>query len=253
MIEVRPMMRRPDGAAPNWFLREPRKDVSARVFCLPYSGCGATMYRRWPLVRDGVEFCAVQLPGRENRMREPSFESYEELAVDLSEGLRPYLNVPFALFGHCSSALAAFETAVRLCETGIAPARLFVSSEVAPQDGPYGYFLELEDQELSRELADLLIGMGGKPHTGLVELMLDVLRRDVNVNKRYVKPDPPRLPCPITAIGWKDDTDIEPRQMTGWSRCGQTELVLLNGGHYEFVEAPDALLDVLVRGVRGVR
>jgi surfactin synthase thioesterase subunit len=250
MIEVGPVKSRPSGAAPKWFLREPRKDVSARVFCLPFSGCGASMYRQWPSVRDGVEFCAVQLPGRENRMREPSFESYEELAVDLSEGLRPYLTVPYALFGHCSSALAAFETAVRLCEMGITPARLFVSSEVAPQDGPYGHFLELEDEELSRELADLFIGMGGKPHPELFELLLNVLRRDVNVNKRYVKPNPPRLPCPITAIGWTDDTGIEPRQMIGWSRCGQTESVLLKGGHYEFVGAPDALLDVLVGGVR---
>jgi surfactin synthase thioesterase subunit len=180
-------------------------------------------------------------------MREPSFESYEQLAVDLAEALRPYLNVPYALFGHCSSALAAFETAARLCETGPTPARLFVSSEVAPQDGPYGYFLELDDEGLSRELSELLVGMGADPHPGLIELTLGVLRQDVEVNKRYVKSDPPCLSCPITAIGWKDDAGVEPRLMSGWSRCGATESVLLGGGHYEFVGAPDALLDVLVR------
>jgi len=233
-----------------WFLREPRTDVSARVFCLPYSGCGATMYRQWPESRDGVEFCAVQLPGRENRMREPAFDSYEQLAVELAEALRPHLDVPYALFGHCSSALAAFETAARLCEAGPAPARLYVSSEVAPQDGPYGYFLGLDDEGLSRELADLLVGMGAEPHPGLIELTLGVLRHDVDVNKRYVKPDPPRLSCPITSIGWKDDSGVEPRLMDGWSRCGETETVLLDGGHYEFVGAPEELMDVLVRGVR---
>ncbi|RLK24881.1 surfactin synthase thioesterase subunit [Micromonospora sp. M71_S20] len=233
-----------------WFLKEPRADASARIFLLPYSGCGATMYRQWPSMRDGVEFCAVQLPGRENRMREPAFDSYEQMALALAEALRPYLDVPFGLFGHCSSALAAFETAARLCETGPAPARLFVSSEVAPQDGPYGYFLGLDDEGLSRELAGLLIGMGVQPHPGLIDLTLGVLRHDVDVNKRYVKPDPPVLSCPITSIGWRDDYGVEPRLMDGWSRCGETQTVLFDGGHYEFVGAPDGLLDLLVRGVR---
>lgn len=233
-----------------WFLKQPRTDVAARVFLLPYSGCGAAMYRRWPSMRDGVEFCAVQLPGRENRMREPSFDSYEQLAVELAAALRPYLDVPFGLFGHCSSALAAFETAARLCATGPAPARLFVSSEVAPQDGPYGYFLELDDERLRGELVGLLTGMGAQPHPGLIELTLGVLRHDVDVNKRYVKPDPPVLSCPITSIGWLDDHGVRPPLMRGWARCGTTETVLLDGGHYEFVGAPDGLMDVLVRGVR---
>lgn len=29
-----------------WFLREPSPESAVRVFCLPYSGCGASMYRQ---------------------------------------------------------------------------------------------------------------------------------------------------------------------------------------------------------------
>lgn len=225
------------------FLRPPLPEADARVFLLPYSGCGASMYRRWPTLHEGINFCPVQLPGRENRMREAAFGTYEELADSLAEELLPHLDRPYALFGHCSSALAAYQTAVRLTSRGCPPpSRLFVSSEVAPQDGPYGRFLEMTDAELSEELRELLIGMGGEPHPDLIDLTLRVLRQDVEVNKRYKVPEPVRLSCPITSVGWTGDTGIEPRMMTGWSACGDVEDVLLGGDHYAFVGAPAELL-----------
>ncbi|WP_314176405.1 thioesterase II family protein [Streptomyces winkii] len=225
------------------FLREPLAEARARVFLLPYSGCGASMYRQWPALLDGVNFCPVQLPGRENRMREAPFETYEKLADSLAEELAPHLDRPYALFGHCSSALAAYETAVRLTERGgRAPSRLVVSSEVAPQDGPYGRFLEMTDDELAEELRELLIGMGGEPRPDLIDLTLGVLRHDVDVNKRYHTPRPTPLACPITSVGWSGDSGIEPSMMGGWSACGDVEHVLLEGGHYAFAGAPPELL-----------
>lgn len=225
------------------FLKGPLPEARARVFLLPYSGCGASMYRQWPAMLDGVNFCPVQLPGRENRMREAPFDSYEELADALAEELSPHLDRPYALFGHCSSALAAYETAVRLTESGgREPAGLVVSSEVAPQDGPYGRFLEMTDDELAGELRELMVGLGGEPHPDLIDLTLKVLRHDVEVNKRYHRADPPRLTCPITSVGWSEDTGIEPRMMGGWSACGDVGEVLLDGDHYAFVGAPPELL-----------
>jgi len=240
----------PSGRRARWFLREPVPHAQARVFCLPYSGCGASMYRQWPAERDGVNFCPVQPPGRENRLREPSFATYQALADVLAEELLPYLDRPYGLFGHCSSALAAYETAVRLTERGHPPpARLYVSSEVAPQDGPYGRFLELEDAELAGELRELMVQLGGTPTPTFIEMTLGVLRQDLEANRRYYLADPPVLPCPITAIGWTGDVGMEPWRMTGWAACGDTTPVVLDGSHYRFMEAPDALLRLLVDGV----
>ena len=234
-----------------WFLREPSPTATARLFCLPYSGCGASMYRQWPTELDGVEVCPVQLPGRENRMREPAPTTYESLADDLAEALHPYLDRPYALFGHCGSALAAYETAVRLTQRGHpAPARLFVSSEVAPQDGPYGRFLELTDDELAVELVELVAELGGTLEPSLLALYLGVLRGDVDMNTRYRVPDPVRLPSRITAIGWTEDTGIPPSLMSGWSACGDTDFQLLEGGHYRFIEAPEELRALLAAGLR---
>lgn len=236
-----------------WFLKEPLPDARARVFCLPYSGCGASMYWKWPVEYEGVNFCPVQLPARENRLREPYVDSYQELADLLAEHLAPYLDQPYGLFGHCSAALPAYESAVRLVERGLPePARLLVSSQVAPQDGPYGSFLEMDAAQLADMLRELFAGMGNSnPSPGFVDMALGVLRQDLEVNRRYRVPDPPVLPCPITVIGWSEDTSVPEDLMGGWSVCGKTDRVTLDGGHYSFVDAPQALLNEIVAGFEG--
>lgn len=116
-----------------WLLRKPTADSTYRLFLLPYSGVGASMYARWPARLGPAEVCLVQPPGRENRFREPHYGRYEDYAAALVDDIRPLLDRPFAFFGHCSSALAGFATALHLQRLGLpVPDRLFVSSEVAP-------------------------------------------------------------------------------------------------------------------------
>jgi len=236
----------PRTAAARWFLREPSPEGAARLFCLPYSGCGATMYRNWPRFLGDIEICRVQPPGRENRTREAAYETYEQLADDLAEVLLPYLDRPFAFFGHCGSALPGYETTVRLLQRGYPmPLRLFVSSQVAPHQGPAGRFLSMSDEELAKEVGELIVQLGGKPRPDLVELSLGVLRADVDANKRYHPAEPVRLPCPITALGWRHDAEVDHALMAGWADCGATTFRLLDGEHYRFMDGPDELMDVL--------
>jgi surfactin synthase thioesterase subunit len=204
------------------------------------------MYRHWPTFIEGIELCPIQLPGRESRMRESAHTTYESLADALADALEPYLDRPYALFGHCGSALAAYETSVRLVERDYPqPAALFVSSEVAPQDGPYGRFLQMTDAELAEELRKLVIEMGGTPHPQLLDMLLGVLRIDVDANKQYHIPDPVKLPCPIVSIGWRGDNGVLPELMSGWTQCGETTFELLDGDHYAFLDAPEPLLSLI--------
>jgi len=234
-----------------WLSREPSPAATGRIFLIPYSGCGAGLYRQWPQQRDGVEFVRVRLPGRETRMAEPTFQSYQELATAMIPAIEPYLDVPFGFFGHCSSALVSYEVSARLMRTGRPmPARLYVSAEVAPQDGPVGTFFDMTDEELGGELDGLIRQQGGLPSPELIELYLEVLRADVEANKRYVVPDPSRLSCPITAIGWTEDKAMPFSTMGGWAACGDTDSVLLEGTHHRFIEAPAELVDLLCAGLR---
>ncbi|HEY4021079.1 MAG TPA: thioesterase domain-containing protein [Pseudonocardiaceae bacterium] len=242
----------PTETRPIWFMNSLSDTATARLFCFPYSGCGATMYQAWPRWIGGIEVVPVQLPGRENRMREPHFGTYEQLAATLVEGLRPFLDRPYALFGHCGGALPAAETVLRLATAGLpAPARLYVSSQVAPQDGPYGRYLGLTRDELSGELGALMRAAGGEPDPEILDVLLDVLVEDVDANRRYRKDVAPRFGCPLTAVGWTRDVEIPPALMTGWADCGPTRDVLLEGEHYTFLDPPDALLAEFAAGLPG--
>jgi surfactin synthase thioesterase subunit len=234
---------------PRWLLRQPDPEAGARLFCLPYSGSGATMYDRWPRRFGDVEVCLVQPPGRQNRIREPHYETYEQLAAGLIEFLSPHLDRPFAFFGHCSGALPGVEATRQLAAAGLPlPRRLFVSAQVAPHDGPYGRLLELEREELRDELASIIVNMGGQPTDAMLNLGLDLLVKDIEANKRYIVPGPLDLPCAITVIGWSDDREIPMQLMGGWrATSANCRYVLLDGGHFEFLGAPQALLAEIAR------
>src|SRR5437879_13597685 len=95
-------------AQPRWFLRQPKPDAKARLFCFPYSGCGATMYQQWPRRFGDVDVCLLQPPARQNRSRDPHYQTYEQLAESLLEFLPPCLARPFALLGDLGGALPRY-------------------------------------------------------------------------------------------------------------------------------------------------
>ncbi len=244
-----PASSRPLGRTP-WLPRGPSAAASGRVFCLPYAGCGASLFRNWPRERDGVEFLPVELPGRETRLREPVPGTFEELAGALIDGIRGYLDVPFGVFGHCWSALAGYEVAVQLQRAGPpVPRRLYVSSSTPPHSGIPSRLHGVDGAQLADEISGTIRALGGQPHPGLVELYVDVLRADVAVGGRYAVGTPVRLRCPITAIGWSEDTEVEPGQMAGWQDCGDTTFAVLPGRHHRFVDAPAPLLGLLCSGL----
>jgi surfactin synthase thioesterase subunit len=91
--------------------------------------------------------------------------------------------------------------------------------------------------------------MGHRPHPELIAIYVQVLRADLDVSQRYRRHDPPRLSCPVTAIGWAGDTDVPAALMSGWAACGDTEFVVFPGVHHEFIAAPPRLLAMLRAGV----
>ncbi|WP_305787973.1 thioesterase II family protein [Symbioplanes lichenis] len=234
---------------PNWLLRQPDPQAPARLFCFPYSGAGATMYERWPRRVGDAELCLIQPPGRQNRIREPHYGSYERLAAQLIDVMVPYLDRPFAFFGHCSGALPGVEVTRQLAAAGLpVPRRLFVSAQVAPHDGPYGKLLGQDRAGLRETLAELITNLGGTPTDALLDFGLDLLVQDVEANKRYVVPAPLDLPCGITAVGWSEDDQIPLSLMGGWKEMtADCRSVLLDGGHFAFLSAPGPLLAEIAR------
>lgn len=229
-----------------WLIRPPSSEALARVFLLPYAGSGAGLFRGWPKQYGDLDLLPVELPGRETRLADRMPATFQDLAARMIDGLAGVLDRPYAFFGHCWSALLAYEVTAQLERSALpAPVHLFVSSQVAPHQGPVGRMLGMTDAEMADELATTIRALGGQPHPALVSLYVEVLRTDVDVSRKYVVPDPAVVSCPVTAIGWTADEEVVADRMGGWTRCGRTDVVVLEGRHHRFVDAPRELMDVL--------
>src|ERR1700685_2865744 len=86
-----------------------KPDARFRLICFPHAGGGASMFSSWArAIRPEVELCAVQMPGREERLNEAPLNNWDELIERSAEALRPWTTLPFALLGHSLGANLAF-------------------------------------------------------------------------------------------------------------------------------------------------
>src|SRR5579883_2155511 len=114
---------------------KPNPQARLRLFCFPYAGGAASIYRLWPqLLPETIEVHAIQLPGREGRLLEPTYVRLAPIIDEVTQAIAPLLDRPFALFGHSLGALLAFELARQLRRLQRPqPIHFFASARRAPQ------------------------------------------------------------------------------------------------------------------------
>ncbi|MFD5184522.1 thioesterase II family protein [Streptomyces sp. NPDC058372] len=230
-----------------WFVRPPSTDRPARIFCFPYSGSGASAFSAWPVSIADAEVCPLQFPGRENRLAESHYGTYEKLAADLVEALRPRLDRPYALFGHCAGALPALEAAALLAELRLPQPDCFVvSGQAAPHDGARDRMLTMTEAELRGELEAVVRSRGIDPRPDIVDVGLAVLLRDLAAAREYRRTEPVVLGCPIVVLHWRDDPEVSLDQLQGWRQYSDSvQFRVIDGGHHDFMNAPDELQELL--------
>jgi medium-chain acyl-[acyl-carrier-protein] hydrolase len=246
--------------ASSWFTRlASHPDPSLRLFCFPYAGGGAAIYRTWPTgLTAPVELYAAQLPGRGGRMREPPLTRLGRVVGAVSREILPFLDKPFAFFGHSMGALISFELARLLRrENGLTPAHLFVSGRRAPQLPPDPRITyNLPEPEFLEEVRRL----DGTPkevleHPELMAVMSPLLRADFEVVETYSYVPEPPLDCPVTVFGGLRDKDVGREVLEPWREqtASHFTLRMLPGGHFFLQSDRDLLLSLLSEELRRVR
>lgn len=231
--------------------QKPNPNADMRLFCFPYAGGSAVIFRDWVSLLPGrIELCAIELPGRGTRFREQAFTSLSALIEAVAFAILPYLDRSFVFFGHSFGGLLSFELTRYLRRTARAmPTQLLISGRRAPQlplTKPKIH--NLPDLELIQELRRL----NGTPevilqNADLMELLLPVIRADFTVLETYVyQPEPP-LNCPISVFGGLKDPEVSEEELRAWKV--QTEssftLDLLPGEHF-FVHTEQQMLLELI-------
>ena len=224
----------------NWLMC-PRPDAAAplRLWCIPFAGGGAAVWHPWAAQLAGLaEVIAVRLPGRENRHAETPFVHLLQIIPLLVEMIAPFAMEDYVLCGHSLGGLIAFELTRGLRARGLRlPQALIVSGARAPHyapDRPLLHQLPHRDFVAHVERRYGAIPPELRDHPEFLDLLLPVLRADLEVYETYQHSPAAPLDLPILALGGRDDANVTREQLQDWAgyTTGRFESDLLPGGHF---------------------
>ncbi|MDG4834246.1 thioesterase domain-containing protein [Solwaraspora sp. WMMD1047] len=239
-----------------WLQVQPVDDPAVRVCCAPRAGGSARDFDHWAAVLGPrVELCAVQLPGRLSRFREPPVTSLTTVAAEVATALIDRAELPTVLFGDCMGSLVVFEVARELRRRGAAqPLALMVASYPPPDRVRT---TEAYHDRDATALRGRLAEVGGVApemlqDDELFELMLPTLRADFSLFETYEFRAEGPLPSDIVALAGAADPYVDEASLQGWRRhtTGAFEVRTFEGGHFFLRDSIEAVPMVRERSLR---
>ena len=234
---------------------KPVIEPKLRLFCIPYAGAGPGIFRTWhEQLPPDIEVCAIQLPGRERRIREPLIDDLFKLFPCLVEAILPYLDQPFAFFGHSLGALICFELSRQLITINApTPFHLFVSACRAPQiPNPNPSIHQLPEPEF----LEAIRAYNGTPQAvwqnrELMSIYSAILRADLTMNETYIYnyPQSSHKPFkfPISAFGGEQDHLVNMQNLESWrwQTAANFSLQMYPGAHFFLKDQQQELINFL--------
>ncbi|MET8756367.1 alpha/beta fold hydrolase [Lentzea sp. NPDC004782] len=215
------------------------------LYAVPHAGAGASAVRS--LCKDlsgDLDAVAVRFPGRESRMDEEPIGDVATLADGLAEQIGDHAAGRVVhLYGHCSGAIVAFETARRLGTV----AMLTVSGHWAPDRMPEQTAWRLPTDEFLAKVAGdgyLPPAVVGDPE--LSALVEPALRADYRSAGCY-RSTPGKIQAPIRALLGAEDHAVAVEDAEAWGAwtTGRFELTTLPGGHNLLLGSAKAVADAI--------
>jgi surfactin synthase thioesterase subunit len=238
------------GDSDQWIRRfRPAPGAAVRLVCLPHAGGSASFYLPAATALSPlVDVLAVQYPGRQDRLRDPLIDNIADLADAVTAALRPWLDRPFALFGHSMGASLGFEVALRLERAGTPPVHLFASARRAPSRYRDEQLHLRDDDAIIAELSRLagtdsnILG-----DEELLRMVLPAIRNDYRAAETYRHTDAPPLAGPITVLTGDADSRTSLDDVAAWRAytTGAFEVLVYPGGHFYLVDNAARVMDAL--------
>lgn len=226
------------------------KNAALRLFCLPYAGASSYIFRSWlNHLPNTIEICPIELPGRGRQIKSTPLKQIEPLVKAIALEILPYLDKPFAFFGHSMGGLVSFELARSIRrQYNLEPVHLFISGRRAPQTKDLKPAIhQLPEAEFLRELRQL----NGTPEAvldnhELRSLLMPILKADFAVLENYIYSDEAPLNCPISVFGGLQDKQVSLEQLEAWQAqtVNTFSLEMLPGNHF-FINSSQSLISEL--------
>jgi surfactin synthase thioesterase subunit/glycosyltransferase involved in cell wall biosynthesis len=218
-----------------------------RLFCFPHAGGGAASFKAWA---ERLPRSVAVVPMRPPRPSKPN--SMAELAAAWSDAIQPYVDEPFAFFGHSMGAAVAFELARLLRRRGQPLPRMLVASGARAPQFRRGHVPPPEPSEV--EFMEALRRLQGTPrevldNPNLMQLILPALREDAAIYRNYIYAEEPPLDCPIRAYGGAADPNVSRAHLEAWAQQTTAAFALrvFPGGHFYLQTHRQEFLAALAR------
>ncbi|MDJ0732590.1 MAG: thioesterase II family protein [Nostocaceae cyanobacterium] len=232
----------------------PQADL--RLFCFPYAGGSSIIFRRWlDKVPGNIEICPIELPGRGTKIKLAPLNKLELIVEALALQIQPYLDKPFAFFGHSMGGLISFEL-VRLLRKkySMMPNHLFISARCAPQiPNSEPPIHALPESDFIAELRRY----NGTPEAvlenqELMQLFMPILRADFAVLESYIYHPAPPLECPISVFGALEDHKVSVEKLEAWREQTNSyfSLDMLSGDHFFINDSYPLLIEKISEKVK---
>jgi len=236
---------------------EATDDDALTLFCLPYAGGSAVIYREWASrLPAWIRVMPLHMPGRGVRHRMRPMHLWPDLLDLLVDDVRPFIAQPFAIFGHSMGALVGVELAHALRRRHeVAPVWFGASACRAPsRREPELHWLTCPEPEFLDEVRSLK----GMPEELLgnrefMDLVLPFLRADFHLCGSYAYRPRDPLECAMLVLGGKQDNEIagDPENLAAWARetTGPYEQKAIDAGHFFINTHRDAVIDRVVESL----
>jgi len=226
--------------------------MTRALVCFPFAGGGAGFFRAWKdETQDFLAVVPVQLPGREEAYTDPPFTdvvtAVQYVLPQMLASVREYQE--YSLFGHSLGAVLAYEAAWQLTTLGgPVPEHLFVSGAPGPWAGRSQRATGLDDDEFIARVEQF----AGYRHEALNdpelrEILLPLLRADVEMHENYRPPARRPLWVPVTSLRGTGDGLVSAEEAREWGAVttGTFSCEEVPGSHMYLADGEGPLLKAI--------
>ncbi|MEM6751604.1 MAG: SDR family NAD(P)-dependent oxidoreductase [Cyanobacteria bacterium P01_E01_bin.35] len=230
---------------------QPSSHSRLRLFCFHYAGGSASVFREWSnSLPSDIEICPIQLPGREARLKEQPFTEFVPLLKTLGQFISPYLDKPFAFYGHSLGSWIGFELARLLRqEYGLSPIHLLVGGLQAPHSYVSKFKMKYSSPE---QFLNYILDISEIPQLirddqSLFEELMHIFKADTQLLQSYTYTNEKPLDCPISAFGGIDDPAVSQEELSQWylHTSNTFKLQMLPGKHIFLKTSRKLLLETI--------
>jgi surfactin synthase thioesterase subunit/acyl carrier protein len=252
----------------------PNPLAKMRLFCFPYAGGNAAVYRPWvESLRPDIELVAVDPPGRAARVHERAINDFDAFFDALLPAMVKFTDRPMAFYGHCLGGITLYEAARRLrAQRGFELRHLFVSSSRAPRRllrvgkfeedllgrlltlpryDPFRPAHEQADDVFAELIRRFNIGASEEflANDELKRLLMPAIRAEFRMASRYRFRSDSAWDAPITCFVGAEDPYVTREDALAWSEHTRTDfrLHLREGDHFLVVDDCAFIVDTINR------